>query len=101
MYLSRLTFHTQPGKTRAVEQELRQLMALVSQVGGLRARILRHHLASAGAADVVFEQEAAALAMLEAQIKHVTETTEFQQWTGRMSAMLTQSPKREMYLSVE
>jgi hypothetical protein len=38
MYLSRLTFHTQPGKTRAVEQELRQLMAMVSQVGGLRAR---------------------------------------------------------------
>jgi hypothetical protein len=45
MYLSRLTFHTQPGQTRAVEQELRQLMAMVSQVGGLRARVLRHHLA--------------------------------------------------------
>ena len=27
MYLSRLTFHTQPGKTRAVEQELRRLVA--------------------------------------------------------------------------
>jgi hypothetical protein len=47
-------------------------------------RVLRNHFASAGAADVVFEQEAADLAMLEAQIKHVTETTEFQQWTGRM-----------------
>jgi quinol monooxygenase YgiN len=101
MYLSRLTFHTQPGKTRAVEQELRQLMAMVSQVGGLRARALRNHFASAGAADVVFEQEAADLAMLEAQIKHVTETTEFQQWSERMSGMLTQSPKREMYLIVE
>jgi hypothetical protein len=43
MYLSRLTFHTQLGQTRAVEQELRQLMAMVSQVGGLRARVLRHH----------------------------------------------------------
>ena len=51
MYLSRLTFHTQLGKTRAVEQELRQLMAMVSQVGGLRARVLRNHFASAGAAD--------------------------------------------------
>jgi hypothetical protein len=50
---------------------------------------------------VVFEPEAADLALLEAQIKHVTETTEFQQWTGRMSTMLTQSPKREMYLLVE
>ena len=38
MHLWRLTFHTQPGKTRAVEQELRQLMAMVSQVGGLRGR---------------------------------------------------------------
>ena len=73
----------------------------MSQVGGLRARVLRHHLASPGAADVVFEQEAADLAMLEAQIKHVTETTEFQQWSERMSGMLTQSPKREMYLIVE
>jgi hypothetical protein len=66
MYLSRLTFHTQLGKTRAVEQELRQLTAMVSQVRGLRARVLRNHFASAGAADLVFEQEAADLAMLEA-----------------------------------
>jgi hypothetical protein len=39
MYLSRLTFHTQPGKTRAVESELCHLMAMVSQVGGLRVRV--------------------------------------------------------------
>ena len=55
MYLSRPTFRMQPGKTRAVEQELRQLMAMVSKVGGLRVRVLRNHFASAGAADVVFE----------------------------------------------
>ena len=48
----------------------------------------------------MFEQEAADLDGLEAQIKQVTDSTEFQQWTGRMSALLAQSPKREVYLIV-
>ena len=34
MYVSRLTFHTAPGKTHAVEQELQKLLAMVGQVGG-------------------------------------------------------------------
>lgn len=101
MYVSRLTFHTQPGKTHMVEQELHKLMAMVSKVGGLRPRVLRNHFASLGAADVVFEQEAADLEMLETQIKQVTASQEFQQWTGRMSGLLAQSPKREVYLIVE
>lgn len=101
MYVSRLTFHTQPGKTSEVEQELRRLIAMVSKVGAQRPRVLRNHFASAGAADVIFEQEAADLKDLETQIKQVTEMAEFQEWTGHMSGMLTQSPKREMYLVVE
>ncbi len=101
MYVSRLTFHTQPGKTHTVEQELKTLMAMVGRVGGMRPRVLRNHFASLGAADVVFEQEAADLQTLEAQIKEVTKSTEFQQWTERMSSLLAQSPKREVYLIVE
>jgi hypothetical protein len=100
MYVSRLTFHTQPGKTHEVEQELHQLKDMVSKVGGIRPRILRNHFASLGAPDVVFEQEAPDLETLEAQIKEVTENAEFQQWTGRMSGLLAQSPKRELYLIV-
>jgi hypothetical protein len=34
MYVSRLTFHTTPGKTHEVEQELLKLMAMVSRAGG-------------------------------------------------------------------
>ncbi len=100
MYVSRLTFHTQPGKTQTVEQELGTLVEMVNKVGGLRPRVLRNHFASLGAADIVFEQEAEDLESLESQIKQVTETQEFQQWTGRMSGLLAQSPKREVYLIV-
>jgi hypothetical protein len=100
MYVSRLTFHTQPGKTQEVEQELRQLVDMVSKVGGIRPRVLHNHFASLGAPDVVFEQEAPDLETLEAQIKEVTENAAFQQWTGRMSGLLAQSPKRELYLIV-
>ena len=35
MYVSRLTFHTTPGKTHEVEQELLKLMAMVSRAGGV------------------------------------------------------------------
>jgi hypothetical protein len=101
MYLSRLTFHTQPGKTGEVEQELRKLVAMVGEVGGLRPRVLRNHFASLGAPDVVLEQEAPALETLETQIKQVTENPAFQQWTGHISGLLAQSPKREVYLIIE
>src|ERR671918_392650 len=97
MYVSRLTFHTQPGKTHEVEQELYKLKDMVSKVGGLRPRVLRNHFASLGAPDVVFEQETQDLETLETQIKEVTENAAFQQWTGHMSGLLAQSPKREVY----
>jgi hypothetical protein len=74
---------------------------MVNKVGGLRPRVLHNHFASLGAPDVVFEQDAPDLETLEAQIKQVTDATEFQRWTERMSGMLAQSPKREVYLVVE
>jgi hypothetical protein len=101
MYISRLTFHTNPGKTNAVEQELHKLMRLVGEAGGLHPRVLRNHFASLGAPDVVFEQEAEDLETLEAQIGQVTKREEFQRWTNHMSELLAQSPKREIYLIVE
>lgn len=101
MYVSRLTFHTTPGKTHVVEQELQKLLAMVDQVGGGRPRVLRNHFASLGAPDVVFEQEAPDVETLEKQITQVTERQEFQQWSAPMSGLLAQSPKREVYLVVE
>jgi hypothetical protein len=101
MYISRLAFHANPGNTQAVEQELQQLLVMVQEVGGIRPRILRNHFASQGAPDVVFEQEAPDLETLETQIKQVTERDDFQAWTGPMSELLAQSPKREVYLTVE
>ena len=101
MYVSRLTVHTTPGKTHEVEQELQKLLSMVGQVGGGRPRVLRNHFASLGAPDVVFEQEAPDLETLETQITRVTERAEFQQWSGHMSELLAQSPKREVYLVVE
>jgi hypothetical protein len=101
MFISRLTFHTQPGKTADVEQKLQTLMAMVGTVGGVRPTILRNHFASLGAPDVVFEQEAPDLETLETQIRQVTERTDFQRWTEQMSGLLAQSPKREIYLVVE
>jgi hypothetical protein len=101
MYVSRLTFHTTPGKTHEVEQELLKLMAMVSRAGGVQPRVLRSHLASPGAPDVVFEQEVADLETLTTQITQVTEREEFQKWSSHMSGLLTQSPKRDVYLIVE
>jgi quinol monooxygenase YgiN len=101
MYVSRLTFHTHPGKTHEVEQELQTLVAMVRQAGGGRPHILRNHFASQGAPDIVFEQEAPNLEALENQIAQVTQRKEFQQWSSHMSELLAQSPKREIYLVVE
>jgi len=98
MYVSRLLFHTVPGKTREVEQELKKLRDMVSAAGGTHARILHTHFASLGAADAAFEQEAADLATLEGPIQKLTGSAEFQTGSRRMSALLTQSSKREIYI---
>jgi len=98
MYVSRLLFHTVPGKTGEVEKELKRLRELVKKVGGDHARVLHTHFASLGAADAVFEQEAPDLQTLEKQIQQLTGSQDFQNWTQRMSGLLTQSPKREVYI---
>jgi hypothetical protein len=97
MYVSRLAFYTVPGKTGEVEQALARLRDLVETAGGGRPRVLRTHYASLGAPDLVFEQEAPDLAALEGQIGRVTDSADFQAWSREVSAMLAQSPKREVY----
>jgi hypothetical protein len=101
MYVSRLLFHTVPGKTGQVEQELRKLHEMVTAAGATRARILHTHFASLGAPDVVFEQEAPDLATLEKQISKLTSSADFQTWSQRMSALLIQSTKREVYIMTD
>ena len=98
MYISRLTFHSIPGKTGEVEHELKKLRDMVVQAGGSRPQILHTHFASLGAPDVVFEQEVPDLATLETQMTQLTSSPAFQQWSGRMLGLLSQSPKREVYL---
>src|SRR6266852_5733357 len=98
LYLSRFAFHAMPGKTGEVEEELEKLAAMVAKAGGKNPRILHAHFASAGTPDVIFEQEAADLAALETQIKKLTDDGDFQMWTKKMSSLLTESPKREIYL---
>lgn len=101
MYVSRLLFHTIPGKTGEVEKELKALRAMVAAAGGTRTRILHTHFASLGAPDAIFEQNAPDLHTLEAQIGKLTSSAEFQGWSQRMSALLGQSPKREVYIVAE
>ena len=98
MYLSRFAFHTIPGKTGEVEEQLKQLRELVAAAGGSEPRILHTHFASLGAPDVIFEQVASTLGDLESQIAKLTDNPEFQLWTKNMSGLLSQSPKREIYL---
>jgi hypothetical protein len=97
MYVSRLTFHTLPGKTHEMEQKLVTLRQWVAEAGGLSPRVMRTHFGSLGAPDLVFEQEVQNLGTLEQQIKKVTEKTEFQQWAQQVSGLLEQSSKRELY----
>jgi hypothetical protein len=97
MYLSRLTFHTMPGKTQEVEQRLLTLVRWVEQAGGSSPRVMRAHYGSLGAPDLVFEQEVADPGALEQQIKKVTEKPEFQKWAQAVSGLLEQSSKRELY----
>jgi hypothetical protein len=98
MYVSRLLFHTIPGKTGEVEKELKKLREMVKAAGGNDARVLHTHFASLGAADAVFEQQAPDLHTLEQQIQKLTSSQDFQNWSQRMSSLLTQSPKREVYI---
>lgn len=101
MYVSRLSYYTQPGKTVEAEQQLKKLLDIVKSRTGARPRILHTHFASLGAPDLVFEQEAADITTLEEQIKKVTGGTQFKQWSSKMSGLLIHSPKREIYLVVE
>ena len=97
MYVSRLTFHTLPGKTHDVEEKLITLLHWVEKAGGEKVRVMRTHFGSLGAPDLIFEQEVDDPAALEAQIKKITERPEFQQWAKEVSALLEQSSKREVY----
>jgi hypothetical protein len=97
MYLSRLTFHTLPGKTHEAEEKLMTLLRWVENAGGLSPRVMRTHYGSLGAPDLIFEQEVEDPGSLESQIKKVTENREFQQWAKQVSALLEQSSKRELY----
>jgi hypothetical protein len=101
MYVSRLTFHTVPGKTGEAEKALRKLQEMVSDAGGTTPRILHTHFASLGAPDIVFEQETEDLASFEEQLRKLTGNKGFQSWTRKMSPLLRESPKRELYLLAE
>jgi hypothetical protein len=101
MYVSRLTFHTIPGKTGEAEKALRKLQEMVTEAGGARPRILHTHFASLGAPDIVFEQEAEDLAAFEEQLRKLTNNKAFQSWSRKMSPLLRESPKRELYLLAE
>lgn len=98
MYVSRLTFHTIPGKTGEAETALRKLQEMVTSAGGTKPRILHTHFASLGAPDIVFEQEVEELASFESQLRELTDNKAFQSWTKKMSPLLRESPKRELYL---
>jgi hypothetical protein len=97
MYVSRLTFHTLPGKTQEVEQKLMALREWVAEAGGSNPRIMRTHYGSSGAPDLVFEQEVANPDALENQIKKVKDIIRFQEWARQVAGLLEQSSKRELY----
>ena len=78
MYLSRLTFHTIPGKTGDAEKALRKLQEMVAEAGGARPRILHTHFASLGAPDIVFEQEVEDLAALKRSSGKLTDNKALQ-----------------------
>ena len=97
MYLSRLTFHTLPGKTQEVEERLLMLRHWVEQAGGENPRVMRTHFGSSGAPDLVFEQEVTDPGTLENQIRAVSAKDDFQQWAREVSGLLAQPSKRELY----
>lgn len=71
MFLSRLSFHTLPGKTDEVEGKLMKLLK--------------------------FEQEAEDLGALETQIQKVTANGDFHSWSQQVSGLLQQASKRELF----
>jgi len=97
MYVSRLTFHTLPGKTQEVEERLITLRDWVAEAGGLSPRVMRTHYGSLEAPDLVFEQEVENPDALEQQIKKVTKNIRFQEWARQVAGLLEQSSKRELY----
>jgi hypothetical protein len=101
VYISRLAFHTLPGKTEAVESKLLTLVQWVNEAGGIKPRIMRTHYSSLGAPDLLFEQEVQDPATLEQQIKTVTERQEFQEWSQQVAALLEQSSKRELFKIID
>jgi hypothetical protein len=101
MYVSRLMFHTVPGKTRELEEELVALRTMVQDAGGQNPRILHSHFASTEAPDVVFMQDAPDLESLEEQIRQVTAAPAFQEWTKKVSPLLRESPNREIYAVID
>src|SRR5215208_8172527 len=97
MYLSRLTFHTLPGKSQEVEDRLMILRRWAEGAGASNPRVMRMHYGSSGAPALVFEQEVQDPATLERQIEKVTGTEEFQQWAQEVSGLLAQPSARELY----
>ena len=97
MYISRLTFHTLPGKTQEVEEKLITLRDWVAEAGGLSPRVMRTHYGSLGAPDLVFEQEVENPDALKQPIKRVTKNIRFQEWARQVAGLLEQSSKRELY----
>ena len=101
MYVSRLSFATQPGHTHEVEEKLKELRDLVAKAGGTRPRVLRTHYASLGAPDLIFEQEVEDLAELEREIDSVTGKERFQALSREISGALARTPKREIYRIID
>jgi hypothetical protein len=97
MYVSRLTFATQPGRTHEAEEKLKELRDLVAAAGGGRPRVLRAHFASLGAPDLIFEQEAPDLSTLESEIGAVTGDPRFRALSQEISGLLAGTSKREVY----
>ena len=98
MYVSRLAFHTVPGKTHEAEEHLKTLREMASGAGATRCRILRTHFASLGSPDLIFELVAADLPTLEDQIAGVSDEARFRAWSQEMSGLLREPPKREVYI---
>ena len=97
MFLSRLSFHTLPGKTDEVEGKLMTLLQWVEEAGGKNPRVMRMHFGSIGAPDLLFEQEVPDLEALEQQIQKVTARHDFHTWSQQVSGLLQQASKRELF----
>jgi len=97
MFLSRLTFHTLPGKTEEVEGKLMTLLKWVEEAGGTSPRVMRTHYGSLGAPDLMFEQEVQDPGTLEQQISKIRGNKDFHAWSQQVSGLLKESSKRELF----